>query len=190
MRIALLCNDDITTNIIFSKVFSSTFCTVVAVYFAKSPLPSASNSLFAASYLFMKVAFPYWLYLVFTNAIQKAFNIMTTILDLEAQHGLLCSVKKLASDATIPVKTVDSFSSTEFEDEIKALQLDLLIVRVGEILPTQVFNSPRFGTWCVHSSILPSARGSARAFSNAILLSCSCWRFNVSASRVLDNCNW
>ena len=58
MRIALLCNDDITTNIIFSKVFSSTFCTVAAVYFAKSPLPSASNSLFAASYLFKKVAFP------------------------------------------------------------------------------------------------------------------------------------
>ena len=110
-----------------------------------------------------KVAFP----IGYTLCLQTEFKSIQyndNILNLEPQHGLLCSVKKLASNAAIPVKTVDSFSSTEFEDEIKALQLDLLIVRIGEILPTQVFSSPRLGTWCVHSSILPSARGIAGEF--------------------------
>jgi folate-dependent phosphoribosylglycinamide formyltransferase PurN len=164
MRIALLCNDDITTNIIFSKLFSSKLFSVVAVYFARSPLPITSSSLLAAFYLFRRVAFSYWVYLVFTNAIQKIFNISAALLALKAEHGLLSSVKKLASDAAIPVKTVDSFSSTAFENEIKALQPDLLIVRIGEILPKKIFDLPSLGTWCVHSSLLPSARGIAGEF--------------------------
>ena len=53
-------------------------------------------------------------------------------------------------------------NNTEFIEEIKALNPDLLcVVAYGKILPKEVLDIPKYGAINVHGSLLPSYRGAA-----------------------------
>lgn len=71
-------------------------------------------------------------------------------------------VKVLAQEAGLPVLQPTSIRTDDFLDEIKALELDLMVVAAyGKILPGSLLNLPPMGTINVHGSLLPKYRGAA-----------------------------
>ncbi len=73
-----------------------------------------------------------------------------------------CSVKQLAEQHHIPVFQPKSLRSVAAQQELAALQPDIIIVvAYGLILPKAVLELPRYGCLNVHASLLPRWRGAA-----------------------------
>ena len=71
-------------------------------------------------------------------------------------------VKVLAQAANIPVYQPVSLRPPEAQDELAALQPDLMVVvAYGLLLPQAVLDMPRLGCINVHASLLPRWRGAA-----------------------------
>jgi len=71
-------------------------------------------------------------------------------------------VKQLASRHQIPVFQPQSLRDEAALTELKALNLDLLVVvAYGLILPEEALNAPTMGCWNIHASLLPRWRGAA-----------------------------
>ena len=71
-------------------------------------------------------------------------------------------VKQFAVENNIPVYQPEKLkSNTEFIEQMKALQPDLFVVVAFRILPKEVFNIPKFGSFNLHGSFLPKYRGAA-----------------------------
>ena len=71
------------------------------------------------------------------------------------------AVKEYAVSVGLPVLQPEKLSNTEFLDELRALNLDLGIVVAFKMLPTAVWSMPKFGTFNLHTSLLPDYRGAA-----------------------------
>ena len=72
------------------------------------------------------------------------------------------AVKQVALQNGIPVLQPKSLKTTDAQDELRALEPDLLIVvAYGLILPQVVLDIPRLGCINVHASLLPQWRGAA-----------------------------
>jgi methionyl-tRNA formyltransferase len=73
-----------------------------------------------------------------------------------------CPVKRQALDLQIPVRQPKTLRSAETQAELRALDLDLMVVAAyGLILPSGVLSLPRRGCINVHASLLPRWRGAA-----------------------------
>ena len=71
-------------------------------------------------------------------------------------------VKKLALDAGLPVYQPQSLKPPEVQEELKALDADVMIVAAyGLILPQSALDIPRHGCLNIHASLLPRWRGAA-----------------------------
>jgi methionyl-tRNA formyltransferase len=71
-------------------------------------------------------------------------------------------VKTLALASNIPVLQPHSLKDEHAQTELKALNLDVLIVvAYGLILPQAILDIPKFGCINVHASLLPRWRGAA-----------------------------
>ncbi|MDZ7808221.1 MAG: methionyl-tRNA formyltransferase [Gracilimonas sp.] len=70
-------------------------------------------------------------------------------------------VKAKALELGLPVIEVEDLDSSEFADELKALDADLFVVVAFRILPTQILEIPRIGSVNLHASLLPKYRGAA-----------------------------
>ena len=68
----------------------------VAVYFIASPHRKSGSNITGAFKLFQKMAFSYWLYLVFTNGIFKVFEYLTSQFSASPQHKHMVSLRRLA----------------------------------------------------------------------------------------------
>src|SRR5690554_6818709 len=72
------------------------------------------------------------------------------------------AVKKLALQQELPVYQPQTLRAAEAQDELAALQADLLVVvAYGLILPQAVLDMPRLGCINSHASLLPRWRGAA-----------------------------
>ncbi len=72
------------------------------------------------------------------------------------------AVKKLAEEFAIDVRQPKSLRSAQALEELRASELDVLIVAAyGLILPQPVLDAPRLGCINVHASLLPRWRGAA-----------------------------
>jgi methionyl-tRNA formyltransferase len=71
------------------------------------------------------------------------------------------AVKKFASDNNLLVLQPEKLKSAEFINTLKLLQADLQIVVAFRMLPEEVWNMPRLGTYNLHASLLPNYRGAA-----------------------------
>jgi methionyl-tRNA formyltransferase len=72
------------------------------------------------------------------------------------------AVKQFAIENKIPVYQPDKLKSNfEFVAQMKALQPDLFVVVAFSILPKEVFDIPKFGSFNLHGSFLPKYRGAA-----------------------------
>lgn len=72
------------------------------------------------------------------------------------------AVKVRALELGIPVSQPTKVRTPEFAEELRALDLDvILVVAYGRILPKAVLEAPRCGCVNVHASLLPRHRGAA-----------------------------
>lgn len=71
-------------------------------------------------------------------------------------------IKVVALENNIPVYQPNTFKDFAFQDELKALDPDVIaVVAYGKLLPEYVLNYPRLGCINVHGSLLPMYRGAA-----------------------------
>ena len=71
-------------------------------------------------------------------------------------------VKAKAIEYEIPVFQPETLKNKIFEDELKQLNPDIIIVvAYGQLLPEYILNFPKFGCINVHASLLPKYRGAA-----------------------------
>ena len=61
----------------------------------------------------------------------------------------------------IPVLQPENLKDPAFIEHLKELNADLYIVIAFRMLPPEVFEIPRFGTFNIHGSLLPNYRGAA-----------------------------
>jgi len=72
------------------------------------------------------------------------------------------AVKQFALDNNIPVYQPDKLKGNEeFINQMKSLQPDLFVVVAFRILPKEVFEIPKYGSFNLHGSYLPKYRGAA-----------------------------
>jgi len=71
-------------------------------------------------------------------------------------------VKEFAIEHNIPVYQPEVLKgNAEFVEQMKALQPDLFVVVAFRILPKEVFEIPKFGSFNLHGSYLPRYRGAS-----------------------------
>tara|TARA_B100000965_G_scaffold247177_1_gene207567 strand:+ start:27524 stop:28534 length:1011 start_codon:yes stop_codon:yes gene_type:complete len=72
-------------------------------------------------------------------------------------------VKKIAMDHDIPVYTTESISKDQIiKNKLSNLNADLyIVVAFGQILPREILDQPKLGSWNSHASLLPLWRGAA-----------------------------
>lgn len=164
MRIALFCNDDLTTNIIFAPVFDVPGVEVAGVFFVRNVNRKQRNPLLGVLSMIKKMDARYWFYLVATNGVFKLFELLTRILHLSPRSGDCVSLRRLAEARNIPCEAIENFGGPAFIGRIKNMQLDMLLIRVGAILKPEMLAAPKVATWCVHSSLMPAFKGIAGEF--------------------------
>ena len=71
-------------------------------------------------------------------------------------------VKQFAIDNDIPVFQPEKLKSNiEFVEQMKKLEPDLFVVVAFRILPKEIFDIPKYGSFNLHASLLPKYRGAA-----------------------------
>ncbi|AFH49855.1 Methionyl-tRNA formyltransferase [Ignavibacterium album JCM 16511] len=71
-------------------------------------------------------------------------------------------VKKFAVEHNIPVYQPEKLKdNSEFIEQLKNLQPDLFVVVAFRILPKEIFEIPKYGSFNLHASLLPKYRGAA-----------------------------
>lgn len=71
-------------------------------------------------------------------------------------------VKQFAVENNIPVYQPEKLKgNTEFVEQMKSLQPDLFVIVAFRILPKEIFEIPKFGSFNLHASYLPKYRGAA-----------------------------
>lgn len=72
------------------------------------------------------------------------------------------AIKQFAIENNIPVYQPEKLKGNqEFVEQLKALQPDLFVVVAFRILPKEIFEIPRYGSFNLHASLLPKYRGAA-----------------------------
>ena len=163
MKIFLLSNDDLTSNIIFSSLFDSKNIKVTGVAYTSTLLGKAgiTESVFN---LLKKIDVRYWFYLLFSNGMFKLFQFLSGFLNYKKSRLWPRSVRQICKQNNVPVYKSADFNDSNFLNIIKKAAPDLIIIRANQILKKDILGLARFGTWGVHSSLLPSYKGIAGEF--------------------------
>ncbi|MBK9285153.1 MAG: methionyl-tRNA formyltransferase [Sphingobacteriaceae bacterium] len=98
--------------------------------------------------------------------IQNKLNIVAVVTapDKPAGRGKLLTespIKKFALTHNLPLLQPANLKSSDFAQELKAINADLQIVVAFRMLPEIIWNMPRLGTYNLHASLLPAYRGAA-----------------------------
>ncbi len=94
------------------------------------------------------------------------YNIKTVITapDKPAGRGKkiqFSDVKKFALENNLQILQPNNLKAEDFLNELKTLNADLFIVVAFRMLPKQVWELPKLGTFNLHASLLPDYRGAA-----------------------------
>lgn len=77
-------------------------------------------------------------------------------------HNLYQSdVKRYAVEHGLTLLQPERLKATDFLDSLRSLEADLFIVIAFRMLPREVWQMPRLGTFNLHASLLPKYRGAA-----------------------------
>jgi len=72
------------------------------------------------------------------------------------------AIKQFAIDNNVPVFQPEKLKGNEeFINQMKSLQPDLFVVVAFRILPKEIFEIPKYGSFNLHGSFLPKYRGAA-----------------------------
>ncbi len=100
------------------------------------------------------------------HLVEQHYNVVgvVTVCDKPAGRGRKLnesSVKKYAKTQNLPILQPKNLKNEEFLADLKALNADLFIVVAFRMLPELVWKMPKYGTFNLHTSLLPEYRGSA-----------------------------
>jgi methionyl-tRNA formyltransferase len=70
-------------------------------------------------------------------------------------------VKVVAGQCGIPVLQPEDLADARFEESVRSMRPDLVVVVAFRILPPSIFSIPRLGSFNLHASLLPRYRGAA-----------------------------
>lgn len=98
--------------------------------------------------------------------ISNGFNVaaVVTMPDKAAGRGhklYQSDVKRYAIEHGLPLLQPEKLKSEEFLEALRRLEADLFIVIAFRMLPREVWQMPRLGTFNLHASLLPKYRGAA-----------------------------
>ncbi len=98
--------------------------------------------------------------------IKNEFNVVgvVTMPDKIAGRGhklYQSDVKRYAVEHNLPLLQPEKLKSEDFLQNLKAWNADLFIVIAFRMLPREVWQMPRLGTFNLHASLLPKYRGAA-----------------------------
>ncbi len=119
----------------------------------------------------MKIIFwgtPLFARKILDSIVESNYDVIAVVTqpDKKRERGaklIYSPVKQRASELNIPVFTPKNIK-TEIEIQKKILDLKadiFIVVAFGQILPKNLINSPRLGSWNIHASLLPRWRGAA-----------------------------
>lgn len=89
---------------------------------------------------------------------------IVTIPDKQSGRGQKLSfspVKEFALQNNLKLFQPDYLNDKKFIKSLESIKADLFVVVAFKILPPEVFNIPKFGTFNLHASLLPKYRGAA-----------------------------
>ncbi len=89
---------------------------------------------------------------------------VVTAPDRQSGRGLkvgVSAVKKYALEHNLPLLQPERLKDPEFLSQLAALGADMFIVVAFRMLPKEVWQMPRLGTFNLHASLLPRYRGAA-----------------------------
>lgn len=72
-----------------------------------------------------------------------------------------CDVKEYALKQNLKILQPEKLKDPVFLTELKELNADLFVVVAFRMLPKEVWNMPKYGTFNIHGSLLPQYRGAA-----------------------------
>lgn len=154
LRVFLLSNADLTSDLLYAPLFDLDTVEIVGVGYTRNVSQKRRSSrVLDALLLARRTAFSYWLFQAYING-------LLGVRDLVGATAYP-SVRRLCRTQGIPIYSRADFSTSNFVDTVCETRPDLMIVRVNQILSKELIALPRHGTWCLHSSLLPSHRGIA-----------------------------
>lgn len=160
LRIFVSGNGDLTSDIVFSSILNTDIVDIVGISNCATYTKSRESKLSQALKILKKTDFKFWVYLVFQNGFYELRKIIEKAVGL----GAHISLEKYAIQNGIPYFSVDDYNSPSFEKILTDANPHLHVLRISQILHEKIFEIPRHGTWCVHSSLLPSYGGAAAEF--------------------------
>lgn len=98
--------------------------------------------------------------------VEGGYNVVgvVTMPDKEAGRGhklYQSDVKKYAVEKGLLLMQPEKLKNPEFLSQLESLEADLFIVIAFRMLPREVWQMPRLGTFNLHASLLPKYRGAA-----------------------------
>lgn len=98
--------------------------------------------------------------------VDNGFNIVAVVTGEDKPQGrgrkiMPTPVKELAQSLGIPVLQPAKLKDETFQAELRSYKADLQIVVAFRMLPEAVWAMPKFGTFNLHTAILPQYRGAA-----------------------------
>ena len=99
--------------------------------------------------------------------VEGGYNVVAVVTQPDkpvGRHGSVLrapAVKEYALSVGLPVLQPEKMKDPSFIEQLSLLQADLQVVVAYRMLPEIVWAMPRFGTFNVHASLLPSYRGAA-----------------------------
>jgi len=117
----------------------------------------------------LKVVFmgtPFFAERILARLLDSAHEVaaVVTVADKPAGRGQQLKqsdVKITASHHNIPVLQPTSLKDLDFLETLRAFNADLFVVVAFRMLPKEVWQMPRLGTFNLHASLLPQYRGAA-----------------------------
>jgi methionyl-tRNA formyltransferase len=156
LRVFVLSNDDLTSNVIFAPLFEIEEVEVVGLAFTATILSGRRGGAAMHALLLLRRTDPrFWIYQVFVNGAYKLSQTCCRV------GGDFPSLRKLSAERGIPVATTANFSSPEFIRTLREARPSLIVIRMNQLLIPEVLNVAPYGVWCAHSSILPAYGGIA-----------------------------
>ena len=164
MKVFILSNDDLTSNIIFSGLLEDSNIEVTGIAFTTTLIKKNETKLTSVLNVFNKTVFNYWLFLIITNGFFKISEYLSLNFKKKYNSTWFKSIKQLAKNKNIPIYYSNNFNSEEFIKIIKNHNPDIIAIRVNQILKKKIIELPKLGIICAHSSLLPSYKGIAAEF--------------------------
>jgi methionyl-tRNA formyltransferase len=103
---------------------------------------------------------------ILNELLLKEFPIVgvVTVPDKPAGRGMKLqesAVKKVAKKYDLPILQPEKLKNPEFLSELQQLNADIFVVIAFRMLPKEVWQMPKDGTFNLHGSLLPQYRGAA-----------------------------